>query len=352
MYLEHWGLERSPFAQGDAPPLFYEGESQRRGAGPAAVRCAKHSAGDAHRGRARRGQVGASCGGLPTSAAAKGGRSRPSILAGVSVRELLWQLASEFSLVPRPDRRRSRAVSPNRRPDRRDATPAADGGRAARRRRPGGPRRAVATRAAAGPRRPIADGCRWCSTASRPASPGWAPSCSTRSTCGSISSRGPKPKRSATCSTPCWKPAATGRRSTTRRCRSLVHADRRRAAAGQPPGRPRAARRRGRRTGRGDAGIVEAAHEALSWHATASSPHEQAKRAPRRRMSVPYSPSDCFTRSSLRAARQLLIERFAIDPHAVQDFLAGALDRLGRSCGPGRDSARVFRCRGSPGRSA
>jgi type II secretory pathway predicted ATPase ExeA len=100
MYHVHWGLTRSPFA-GGGTPLFYEGESQaealarlryvadnrrhalllgERGAGKTLVM--RHFVEQ----RRREGREGVAIG-----------------LAGISSRELLWQVAAGLSLGPRPE---------------------------------------------------------------------------------------------------------------------------------------------------------------------------------------------------------------------------------------------------------
>lgn len=101
MYLDHWGLARSPFADGLAPPLFYEGESQTEAA--ARLRfVVRH---------ARRLALLAGVRGVGKSLllrrfAGQMRREGRSVavanLAGVSMRELLWQLAAQFSLGPQP----------------------------------------------------------------------------------------------------------------------------------------------------------------------------------------------------------------------------------------------------------
>lgn len=101
MYLEHWGLARSPFADGPAPPLFYEGESQAEAA--ARLRfVVRH---------ARRMALVVGVRGVGKSLLLRRfadqcrheGRLAATLnLAGLSVRELMWQLAAQFALSPSP----------------------------------------------------------------------------------------------------------------------------------------------------------------------------------------------------------------------------------------------------------
>ena len=217
MYHAHWGLRRSPFA-GARTPLFYEGESQAE----ALARLAVHRA-------PRR----------PTRRAARRAAASGKSLA---LRQFAEQLRREGRRrrrgEPRRDfvaraavadrgravvagaaarRRRGAAVPPAgrlcrgaqwRKPTRRCCcwtTPIRRGPTCARAAAAAGP--AAATRAVddAHPDRDARSGAR-----------GWAPSCSTRSTCGSTWSRGARPTRSATCSTPlveagCDRPVVRGR---------------------------------------------------------------------------------------------------------------------------------------------
>jgi general secretion pathway protein A len=100
MYHAHWGLSRSPFA-GGGPPLFYRGESQAEAQarlryvadhGRHAVLVGERGAGKSlvlrHFAEERR----------------RGGREVVSIAAaGLSPRELVWQIAAGLSLAPRPE---------------------------------------------------------------------------------------------------------------------------------------------------------------------------------------------------------------------------------------------------------
>jgi general secretion pathway protein A len=101
MYLEHWGLSRSPFAEGLARPLFYEGESQSEA--EARLRFVVR--------QARRLAVLVGARGVGKSLLMRQfadelrreGRSVALVpLAGLSVRELFWQVAAQLSLGPRP----------------------------------------------------------------------------------------------------------------------------------------------------------------------------------------------------------------------------------------------------------
>jgi general secretion pathway protein A len=101
MYLEHWGLERSPFAPGPTPPFYYEGESQAEAA--ARLRFV-----------ARRGRRLALLSGLRGAGKSltlsrfanecrRAGRGVVAVgLAGLTVRELLWQITAQLALGPRP----------------------------------------------------------------------------------------------------------------------------------------------------------------------------------------------------------------------------------------------------------
>jgi general secretion pathway protein A len=101
MYLAHWGLERSPFADGADEPLFYEGDSQVealarlrfvvRDGRRAAVICGGRGVGKSRLVR----QFAEECrrDGRPVAAAS---------LAGTSAREALWQVASQWAIGPRP----------------------------------------------------------------------------------------------------------------------------------------------------------------------------------------------------------------------------------------------------------
>jgi general secretion pathway protein A len=101
MYLAHWGLERSPFAPGTRAPLFYEGESQAEAL--ARLRFVVQN------GRRLAIVVGASGSGrsvlLHRFAEQCRREGRPvssASLAGLSGRELSWQLAAQLSLGPLP----------------------------------------------------------------------------------------------------------------------------------------------------------------------------------------------------------------------------------------------------------
>jgi type II secretory pathway predicted ATPase ExeA len=94
MYLAHWGLERSPFAAGAAAPSFYEGESQAEALA-----------------RLRRLAIIVGAPGVGKSLLARRfahecrreGRSAALVgLTGLSGRELLWQIAAQLALGPRP----------------------------------------------------------------------------------------------------------------------------------------------------------------------------------------------------------------------------------------------------------
>src|ERR1700754_1098462 len=99
MYLAHWGLERSPFADGPASPLFYEGESQAEA--DARLRFVVREA--------RRLTLVVGVRGVGKSLMMRrfsdhcrheGRRTALINLAGLSVRELMWQLAAQFALAP------------------------------------------------------------------------------------------------------------------------------------------------------------------------------------------------------------------------------------------------------------
>ena len=101
MYLEHWGLERSPFAPGPTPPFYYEGESQAEAA--ARLRFV------ARQGRRLALLTGVRGAGKSLSLARfanecrREGRSVVAVgLAGLTVRELLWQVNAQLALGPQP----------------------------------------------------------------------------------------------------------------------------------------------------------------------------------------------------------------------------------------------------------
>lgn len=101
MYLEHWGLARSPFAPSAAPPLYYEGESQAEAA--ARLRFV------ARQGRQLALLTGVRGAGKSLSLARfanecrREGRAVVAVgLAGLTVRELLWQMSAQLALGPRP----------------------------------------------------------------------------------------------------------------------------------------------------------------------------------------------------------------------------------------------------------
>jgi general secretion pathway protein A len=100
MYLAHWGLERSPFAAGLAPRLFYEAESQTEAL--ARLRFV------VRQGRPMALMAGARGVGKSTllrrfadQCRREGRRVAVVDLAGLSARELLWQLAAQFAIAPR-----------------------------------------------------------------------------------------------------------------------------------------------------------------------------------------------------------------------------------------------------------
>jgi general secretion pathway protein A len=101
MYLAHWGLQRSPFADGGGAPLFYEGDSQTEAL--ARLRfVVRH-------GRRLALVVGARGAGkslvvrrFGDQCRHEGRRAAAVNLAGLSVRELLWQLAAQFAIGPQP----------------------------------------------------------------------------------------------------------------------------------------------------------------------------------------------------------------------------------------------------------
>lgn len=100
MYHAHWGLTRSPFAGGGAP-LFYEGESQAE----ALARLRYVAANRRHALLLGERGVGKS---LAMSQFADGRRREGQRcvtigMAGLTARELLWQIAAGLSLAPRPD---------------------------------------------------------------------------------------------------------------------------------------------------------------------------------------------------------------------------------------------------------
>ncbi len=101
MYLAHWGLARSPFADSGGPPLFYEGESQVEAL--ARLRFVVH--------QRRRLALLVGGRGVGKSLAVRrfaddcrreGRRVATVNIAGLSVRELFWQLAAEVAAGPQP----------------------------------------------------------------------------------------------------------------------------------------------------------------------------------------------------------------------------------------------------------
>jgi general secretion pathway protein A len=101
MYLAYWGLEHSPFAPSAAAPLYYEGEAQAEAA--ARLRFVVQN------GRRLALLVGQRGVGKTlllrqfAEQARREGRSAAFVLgAGLSVRELLWQLAAQFAIGPKP----------------------------------------------------------------------------------------------------------------------------------------------------------------------------------------------------------------------------------------------------------
>jgi type II secretory pathway predicted ATPase ExeA len=101
MYLAHWGLERSPFAPGLAAPLYYEGEGQAEAA--ARLRFVVRN------GRRLALVVGVRGVGKSllvrrfAEECRREGRAAAALgVAGLSVREFMWQLAAQFSLGPQP----------------------------------------------------------------------------------------------------------------------------------------------------------------------------------------------------------------------------------------------------------
>lgn len=100
MYHAHWGLSRSPFA-GGGTPLFYEGESQAE-----ALARLRYVA-ENRRHAVLLGERGTGKSLLMrqfVEQRRREGRDSVAIgLAGISSRELLWQIAAGLSLGPRPD---------------------------------------------------------------------------------------------------------------------------------------------------------------------------------------------------------------------------------------------------------
>jgi general secretion pathway protein A len=101
MYLEHWGLERSPFAPSAAQPFYYEGESQAEAA--ARLRFV------ARQGRRLALLAGMRGTGKSLTLARfaqecrREGRGVVAVgLAGLTVRELLWHITAQLALGPRP----------------------------------------------------------------------------------------------------------------------------------------------------------------------------------------------------------------------------------------------------------
>jgi general secretion pathway protein A len=100
MYLEYWGLERSPFAEGREPPLFYEGDAQ--------VEALARLRFVARHGRPAALLAGARGAGKSTvlrrfiDHCRREGREVAAIrAAGLSVRELLWQISGPLRVGPR-----------------------------------------------------------------------------------------------------------------------------------------------------------------------------------------------------------------------------------------------------------
>lgn len=100
MYHEHWGLERSPFAGGEAPPLFYEGESQTEALARLrfVVRGRQNAMLLGERGvgkslLARR---------FADQCRREGGDVAAVNAAGLSPREFLWQVAAQLAVGPAP----------------------------------------------------------------------------------------------------------------------------------------------------------------------------------------------------------------------------------------------------------
>lgn len=101
MYLSHWGLERSPFADGAGEPLFYEGDSQIealarlrfvvRDGRRSAVICGGRGVGKSRVAR----QFAREC-------RREGRRVAAISLAGLSARETLWQVAAQWAIGPQP----------------------------------------------------------------------------------------------------------------------------------------------------------------------------------------------------------------------------------------------------------
>jgi type II secretory pathway predicted ATPase ExeA len=100
MYQAHWGLRRSPFA-GRQTPLFYEGESQTEAMARLRFSVAER----------RNALLLGACGAGKSLAlmqfaatCRRSGRDVAAVnLAGISPRELLWRLAGQLSLSPGPD---------------------------------------------------------------------------------------------------------------------------------------------------------------------------------------------------------------------------------------------------------
>lgn len=101
MYLKHWGLERSPFANASEAGVFYEGDSLSEA--QARLRFVV--------GQVQRVAILVGMRGVGKSLAARRFAARcrregrpvaTAGLAGLSPRELLWQIAAQWSLAPRP----------------------------------------------------------------------------------------------------------------------------------------------------------------------------------------------------------------------------------------------------------
>jgi general secretion pathway protein A len=101
MFLAHWGLARSPFADGQAAPLFYEADSQAE-----ALARLRFVVGDGRRLSVVAGDRGVGkTFALHRFAEECRREGRPvasASLAGLTVRELWWQLAAQLAIGPQP----------------------------------------------------------------------------------------------------------------------------------------------------------------------------------------------------------------------------------------------------------